>query len=104
MKANYREFCKHKKFWDKNNVAYSLYDLTQLAKKYNCPIPINIQLRYSEFRVLNRLADLWRYAENYYLKTRSGWQKDRLYRIQKSLNLNNEQQKYLEDLCYSMGI
>lgn len=104
MKANYKEFCQHKEMWDKNNVAYSLHDLTELAMQYHCPIPIKIQLRYAEFKVLNRLAYLWRYAENYYLETRSGWQKERLYRIQKALDLNEEQQIYLEDLCSSMGV
>ena len=104
MKADYEGYCKHKEIWDKHNVAYSLYDCVELAEKYNCPIPIDIQLRFARFKVLDRLAYLWRYAENYYIETHSGWQKDRLYRIQKSLKLNEEQQQYLEDLCYSMGI
>jgi len=104
MKADYKGFCLHQEEWDKNNVAYSLHDLTMLAEKYNCPIPINIQLKYSRFNVLNRLALLWRHAENYYLRTGSGWQKDRLYKVQQRLNLNEKQQQYLEDLCNSMGI
>ena len=104
MKADYEGYCKHKEFWDKNNVCYSLRDLTELAQKYHCPIPIDIQVRYAEFKVLERLSYLWRRAENYYLETGSGWQKYRLRRIQDSLNLNEEQTAYLEDLCYSMGI
>jgi sialic acid synthase SpsE len=95
MKADYEGYCKYKEFWDKNNVAYSLHDCIELAKKY---------IRYAEFKILDRLAYLWRKAENYYLETQSGWQKDRLYKIQKALELNKEQTKYLEDLCYSMGI
>jgi sialic acid synthase SpsE len=104
MKADYEGYCKHKEFWDKHNVAYSLHDCVELAKKYNCPVPINIQVRFARFKILDRLAYLWRRAENYYLETQSGWQKDRLYKIQKALELNEEQTKYLEDLCYSMGI
>lgn len=53
---------------------------------------------------LERLAMLWRYAEDYYLETRSGWQKDRLYRFQKSLNLTENETKEIEEICYSIGI
>jgi hypothetical protein len=104
MKADYEGYCKHKEFWDKHNVCYSLHDLTELAQKYHCPIPIDIQVRYAEFEVLERLSYLWRRAENYYLETGSDWQKYRLRRIQDSLNLTEEQTQYLEDLCFSMGI
>jgi len=53
---------------------------------------------------IEKLAYLWRYAENYYLDTGSGWQKNRLYKIQKSLDLSDEQTKELEEICQSMGV
>jgi hypothetical protein len=53
---------------------------------------------------IDKLADLWRQAENYYIATGSGWQKDRLCRFQKSLKLSEKQINELEEICYSMGI
>jgi len=37
--------------------------------------------------LIERLAYMWRTAENYYLLYNSGWQKDRLFRLQRKLNL-----------------
>ena len=53
---------------------------------------------------IEKLAYLWRYAENYYLHTGSSWQKDRLFKIQKKLQLSEIQTKELEDICWSMGV
>ena len=54
--------------------------------------------------LIERLAYMWRTAENYYLLYNSGWQKDRLFRLQRKLNLTEGEIKELEDICWSMGI
>ena len=104
MKADYKGFVLHTKEWDRLGIPYGFNELIEIAEKYNTPIPINIQLRFPYFNVLDRIAFMWRNAENFYLETGSGWQKDRLFKIQKSLNLNEWQTKEIEELCYLMGV
>ena len=60
--------------------------------------------KYKNSNAILRLSYLWRSAEDYYLETRSGWQKDRLYRFQKSLGLTLKEKQHLENLCTSMGV
>jgi hypothetical protein len=102
--VDYKGFCLHVKEWDRFGIPYGLNELIEIAEKYNTPIPIDIQLRFHYFKVLDRIAKMWRNAENYYLETGSGWQKDKMYKIQKSLNLNEWQTKEIEEICYSMGV
>lgn len=36
---DFKGFVLHVEEWNKNNVAYCMNDLRELAKKYNCPVP-----------------------------------------------------------------
>ena len=104
MKANYKGFVKHIESWDDFGVCYSLKDLIQLAEKYNTPIPVKIKLLKFPEKTIERLAYLWRKAENYYLDTDSDWQKERLRKIQNNLELNDEHLQILTEYCDSYGI
>ena len=106
MKANYKKFGEYFADLDELGIGYSLKDMVRKAWECHTPIPIDIQLMLDagKFKVLERLAYMWRRAENYYLKTMSDWQKQRVAKIQAHLKLNQEQTMKLQSICNSMGV
>lgn len=55
-------------------------------------------------KILDKLVSEWRKAENQYILTGDDTMKNKVKDYQDSLNLSQEELKYVNDNCYSLGI
>lgn len=105
-KPNYKGWCEEMFIINRYGISIGMSELFELAKKYHTPIPKEIIIKGYCRRddIIMRLVNLWRYAENSYLKTGEDILKIKVKKIQNRLHLNEHEITLLEKECNNLGV